>query len=88
MYVISWQAQRSLLSIKRETAGEALRDAKLQLSGGREVTVSDFATGEEISLDDLRECADAEAQASHARHRSATKRHPRDQAGGEPQASP
>ena len=51
MYSVSWQVENSILTLRRETAREALRVAELRNSGDRMKVTIAGPTGGTISLD-------------------------------------
>ena len=65
MYSISWGTDVGVLGHRRETAREALALAEEHVAADRpNVTITDLTTGHAISMDDLRERAEAEANSN------------------------
>jgi hypothetical protein len=65
VYSVSWQVGSSILTLRRETAREALHVAELQIAGDRvTITIAD-PTGGAISLHELRKRAEVEASAAY-----------------------
>lgn len=61
VYSVSWQVESSILTLRRQTAREAVRVAELQIFGNCLVRIAD-ATGETISLDELLKRVQIEAE--------------------------
>jgi hypothetical protein len=61
VYAVSWQVESSILTLRRATARETLHIAELQIAGDRQKILIADATGETISLFELRKRAEAEA---------------------------
>jgi hypothetical protein len=62
-YSVGWGTEIGVLAHRRASAREALELAEEHVAAREEVVITDLVTGEPISLDDLRERAEQEAEA-------------------------
>jgi hypothetical protein len=60
-YSLGWGTEIGVLAHRRHTAREALELAEEHIAARENVVVTDLMTGEPISIDDLRERAEGEA---------------------------
>jgi hypothetical protein len=61
-YSVGWGPEMGVLAHRRTSAREALELAEEHAAAREEVVITDLVTGEPISLDDLRERAEQEAE--------------------------
>lgn len=69
LYSITWQVQSSLLTLRRETARQAMAVVRLQVAANRQkLAIAETAAGRPVSIDEL------ETRAAHEAAREPAKK--------------
>jgi hypothetical protein len=64
---VGWGTEIGVFAHRRDTAREALEPTEEHIAARENVVIIDLATGEPISIDDLRERAEQEAEEEEKR---------------------